>query len=236
MNVRERVGLSERIQHGVVWLMEVGLAAMFLVGLYLGNTGIIVNCGISLLVVQLPPVLRRDYGIPMDLGLTLWITTAVFLHALGTIPLPAALVEFVGSAPDGAAYSTLYSSGGWWDHLTHGFSASVVAGVGYATARALDEYSSSVHFPPRFTFVYVLLFVIAFGVLWEVIEFAVGEFAVLLGMGSVLTQYGLADTMLDLLFDIAGGVVVGIWGTARLNDVAEALGRRFGVGDDRTHD
>ena len=230
MNVRDRVSLSERVQHALVWLMEVGLAAMFAIGLYLSNTGIIVNAGIALLVVQLPPLLRRDYGIPMDLSLTLWITTAVFLHALGTVPLPAGLVEFVGSAPDGAAYSTLYSSGGWWDHLTHGLSASVVAGVGYATARALDEYASSIHFPSRFVFVYILLFVVAFGVLWEVIEFTIGEVAVLLGMGSVLTQYGLSDTMLDLVFDIAGGTVVGIWGTARLNDVAEALGRRFGVG------
>ncbi|MFC5972838.1 hypothetical protein ACFPYI_15985 [Halomarina salina] len=230
MKLRERVGLSERVQHALVWLMEVGLAGMFLVGLYLGHTGIIVNCGIALLVAQLPPILQRDYGIPMDLGLTLWITTAVFLHALGTIPLPASLVEVVGSAPEDAAYSTLYSSDGWWDHLTHGFSASVVAGVGYATARALDEYASGVHFPPRFMFVYILLFVIAFGVLWEVIEFAIGEAAVVFGVGTVLTQYGLSDTMLDLVFDTVGGVVVGVWGTAHLNDVAEALGQRFGVG------
>ena len=230
MKLRERVDLSERVQHALVWLMEVALAAMFVVGLYIGNTGVVVNCGIALLVAQLPPILQRDYGIPMDLGLTLWITTAVFLHALGTMPLPAGLVEVVGSAPDGAAYASLYSSDGWWDHLTHGLSASVVAGVGYATARALDEYASGVHFPPRFMFVYILLFVIAFGVLWEVIEFGIGELAVLLGMGSVLTQYGLSDTMLDLVFDTVGGALVGVWGTARLNDVAKALGRRFGVG------
>nr|WP_158205844.1 hypothetical protein [Halomarina oriensis] len=210
--------------------MEVGLAVMLVVGFWLGNTGIVVNCGIALLVAQLPPILQRDYGLPMDLGLTLWITTAVFLHALGTVPLPASLVDMVGTAPDGAAYGTLYSSGGWWDHLTHGLSASVVAGVGYATARALDEYATGVHFPPRFMFVYIVLFVLAFGVLWEVIEFVIGEAAALFGSGSVLTQYGLEDTMYDLVFDTVGAVVVGIWGTAHLNDVADAIGRRFSVG------
>nr|WP_305794594.1 hypothetical protein [Halomarina rubra] len=209
--------------------MEVGLVVMFGVGLWTGQTGVIVNCGIALLVAQLPPILQRDYGIPMDLGLTLWITTAVFLHALGTVPLPAEVVNLVGSVPPERAYGTLYSSGGWWDHLTHGLSASVVAGVGYATARALDEYADGVHFPDRFMFVYIVLFVLAFGVLWEVIEFTIGEVAALVGMGSVLTQYGLSDTMLDLVFDTCGAVIVGIWGTAHLNDVATAIGQRFGI-------
>jgi hypothetical protein len=31
------------------------------------------------------PVLERDYGVPLDAGLTLWITAAVFLHAFGRI-------------------------------------------------------------------------------------------------------------------------------------------------------
>jgi hypothetical protein len=29
--------------------------------------------------------LERDYAIPMDPALVLWLTTAVFLHALGTL-------------------------------------------------------------------------------------------------------------------------------------------------------
>ncbi|WP_368409310.1 hypothetical protein [Halomarina litorea] len=207
--------------------MEVGLVAILAAGIWLGNTGIIVNAGIALLVAQLPPILERDYHIPMDVGVTLWITTAVFLHALGTVPLPAWFVEFVGAAPEGVAYATLYSSGGWWDHLTHSLSASIVAGVGYATARAFDEHSEGVDLPPEFMFVYLLLFVVAFGVLWEVIEFVIGEAAVHFGMGSVLTQYGLADTMLDLVFNLLGGLVVAVWGTAYLTDVADAIGQRL---------
>ena len=229
MNLREIIGLSERTQHRLVWAMEVGLVAILAVGLWLGNTGIIVNAALALLVAQLPPILERDYHIPMDVGLTLWITTAVFLHALGTVPLPAWFVDFLGEAPEGAAYASLYSSGGWWDHLTHSLSASIVAGVGYATARAFDEHSDDVKLPSEFMFVYLLMFVVAFGVLWEVVEFAVGEVASLLGMGSVLTQYGLTDTMLDLLFDILGGVVVAIWGTAHLTHVVDAIGRRLGA-------
>ncbi|PSP97378.1 hypothetical protein BRC94_10505 [Halobacteriales archaeon QS_5_70_17] len=227
MRLRDRVGLSEAAQHRLTWLTEVGLVAILGVGLYLGHTGVVVNAGIALLVAQLPPILERDYNIPMDVGLTLWITGAVFLHAVGTVPLPAEVVDLVGTAPAGERYATLYRSGDWWDHLTHALSASVVAAVGYATARALDEHVDSVHLPAEFMFVYILMFVLAFGVFWEVVEFVIGEVAVLFGMGSVLTQYGLGDTMKDLMFNTLGGVIVALWGTAYLTAVADAIGRRF---------
>jgi hypothetical protein len=109
----------------------------------------------------------------------------------------------------------------------------VVAAAGYTTVRAIDEHSEEVYLPWQFTFVFVLLFVVAFGVLWEVIEFAVGGVGALLGGGSILTQYGLDDTLLDLVFDIVGGVVVALWGTAYLGDVVGALTRRL---DRRTAD
>ncbi len=233
MRIRDILGVSERAQRRLAWAMEVGLVAMFAVGVWLGNVGIIVNAGISLLVAQLPPILERDYHIPMDVALTLWLTTAVFLHALGTIPLPTDVVDIVVSVPDGRAYVTLYGSGGWWDHLTHSLSASVVAGVGYATARAFDVHSEDIYLPPQFMFVYLLLFVVAFGVFWEVIEFAIGESARLFGVGSVLTQYGLQDTMLDLVFNLLGGLVVAVWGTAYLTDVVDAISRRLGAAGDR---
>jgi hypothetical protein len=159
-------------------------------------------------------MLERDYDIPMDAGLTLWITSAVFLHGLGTVGLPWSGASF---------YQTVW----WWDHLTHALSSSVVAAVGYATTRALDRHSEAIYLPPRFTFVFVLLFVLAFGVLWEVVEFALGGLASILGSGNVLTQYGLGDTMLDLVFDTVGAVVVATWGTAHLTGVVGAIQDRI---------
>ena len=226
MRLRDRLHVGAATQRRLTWLMEVTLVGIFFIGLYTGETGVFVNAGIGLLVAQLPPLLERDFNIPMDAGLTLWITAAVFLHALGTVPLPAEYVALVGSVEPGQQYASLYGSSGW-DHLTHALSASVVAGVGYATARALDEHSDQIYLPPKFTFVFILLFVLAFGVLWEVIEFLIGIAAASFGFGSVLTQYGLEDTMLDLVFDIVGGVIVAIWGTAHLTGVVGALTRHL---------
>jgi hypothetical protein len=194
--------------------MELGLVAILIFGVTRGSTTVVVNALVGLLVTQIPPLLERDAGVPMSPALTLWITSAVFLHAFGVLGLPGSERNFYGSI-------------WWWDHLTHTLSASVVAAVGYTTARALEEHSPEIHFPRRFMFVYILLFVLAFGVLWEVIEFALGEAARLLGNQALLTQYGLEDTMLDLVFDTVGAVVVAVWGTAYLLDISGYIAQRL---------
>jgi hypothetical protein len=213
MRLRDRLGIGENRQRQLAWALEVGLVAMLLLGIVRGRTGIIVNSTVALAVTQLPALLERDLGIPMDPGLVLWITAAVFLHVFGTVGFP-------GSP------ATPYQSLWWYDHLTHALSASIVAAAGYASARAIDEHRTDVYLPPRFTFAFILLFVLAFGVFWEVVEFAVGGLGTVLS-ATVLTQYGLEDTMLDLVFDLAGAVIVATWGGARLSDVVEALTARL---------
>lgn len=212
MRLRDRLGISERTQRLLARAMEVGLLGFFFIGLDRGEPGIMVNAGAGLAVARLPSILERDFGVPMDPALTLWLTSAVFLHGVGVVGIP------------GTGLGNLYQSLSWWDHVTHALSSSVVAGAGYATARAVDVHSEEVTLPPKFMFVFILLVVLAFGVFWEVIEFTLGELAAALGSGSVLTQYGLGDTMLDLIFDTAGAFVVAVWGTAHLSGVVDAIG------------
>ncbi|MBZ6496665.1 hypothetical protein [Natrinema longum] len=205
---------SKRRQRQLTYLMELGLIGMLFVGIDRGNGGIVINTGVALIVTQLPPILERDYEIPMDPRLTLWITTAVFLHAFGTVGLPGAT-------------ATLYSQVWWWDHMTHALSASLVAAVGYATVRALHEHAAGIYFPGRFVAVFILLFVLAFGVLWEILEFVIALSAEALGVRAVLTQYGLEDTMLDFVFNSIGAIIVALWGGAYLTDVTGAIRKRL---------
>jgi len=220
VRIRDRLGISETTQKRAAWLMQVGLVGMLFIGLDRPNLGIVVNAAVGLAVVQLPSLLERDYQIPMDPALTLWISSAVFLHALGTVGIPGSRYSF---------YETLW----WWDHLTHALSASVVAAAGYATVRAVDRHNDRIYLPPRFTFVFVLLITIAFGVFWEVLEFAIAQASALVGSTSVLTQYGLGDTMLDLVFDVVGAVIVATWGTVYLTDVVGALATRLSARAER---
>jgi hypothetical protein len=214
MRIRDILGVSERNQRRATRGMQVALIGFVAIGLERGSIGIIVNASLGLGVTYLPAILEEDYGIPIDPALALWITTAVFLHGFGTVGLPGSPLS---------PYRSIW----WWDHLTHLLSASIVAAAGYTTVRALDNHTDSVQFPSEFVFVFILLFTVAFGVFWEVIEFALGRLAAMAGTGTVLTQYGLDDTMKDLLFDTIGAIIVAIWGTAYLSDVTGALTAKF---------
>ncbi|MGM0371737.1 MAG: hypothetical protein ACQEQJ_04435 [Halobacteriota archaeon] len=210
MRIRDYLGIDRRRQAQISRLMQLSLVGFLFVGLYEIDVGIIVNSALGLAITTLPAIIRRDYQRPMDPALTLWITAAVFLHTLGAVGLPG-------------MEQNVYQSVWWWDHLTHAVSASLVAGAGYATVRALQGHVPNVEFPRRFEFALIVVLVIAFGVLWEVAEFVIAELSLWLGAEPVLTQYGVGDTMLDLIFDVVGAVLVGILGSTRVDAMTAML-------------
>ncbi len=205
MSLRDRVSVDDVYLHLLVRLLQVALLGIAIVGLIRFNWGLVINAGVSLGVTFLPGILSRDYRVPLNAGLTLWITTAVFLHAVGAL------------GP--------YQWFGWYDSVTHTLSATIVAGAGYASARALAEYDDTLEIPSEFMFVFILVFVLAFGVLWEILEFASGGVASLIGGEAVLAQYGVRDIVLDLVFNAVGALVVALLGTAYLTDVAQGVAR-----------
>lgn len=215
MRLRDRIGISTRRQQQLARGIQLFLFGLLFVGLERRSVSIIINAGLGLGITFLPALLERDYDIPMDPALALWISSAAFFHAVGVIGLPGAGSGFYGQIPN-------------YDHATHALSASVVAGAGYAAVRALDEHSDDLHLPSRFMFVFILIFVIAFGVVWEIVEFAVGIAGTATGAGTKgFTQGGIEDTMKDLIFDTIGGILIGIWGTVYLTGFVETIQERL---------
>jgi len=220
VSVRERLRLSVHRQRQLATAMQLTLFGLLFVGLERQSPNIMLNAALGLGVTFLPAILERDHEIPLNPVLALWITAAAFLHAVGVIGIPGTGQSLYGTIP-------------YYDHITHGLSASVVAGVGYTTVRAFDEHSEGIHLPPRFTFVFVLVFVMAFGVFWELIEFSVDVIGSATGFGATgFTQHGLEDTLLDLVFNTMGAVIVGIWGTVYLTDVVSVVSERLGERED----
>lgn len=195
MNLTDKISAKKitRILQGL-------LAFITLLGIYEGNASVAVNAIISLLVTFVPNILERDYNLVIHPSLALFITGAVFLHAYGAL------------GP--------YRSVWWWDHLTHVLSASIVASAGYVFMRSIHEHSDDVHIPNKLAGIFLLVVVMAFGVFWEVIEFGLAFFADRTGT-KILTQYGLEDTMKDLLFDSVGAILVAVFGELYLSELAE---------------
>ena len=72
-----------------------------------------------------------------------------------------------------------------------------------------------------------MLIVLAFGVLWELFEFGLDIVATETGIDMPLAQHGLDDTVLDLTYNTAGAVLVGLFGQAHLSGVAETVRDRL---------
>ncbi len=215
MRVRDYLGISGRSQRYLARGMQLTLFGLLFVALERQSPNLLVTTGTGLAVTFLPGLLERDLGLPMDAGLTLWITAAAFLHTVGVAGIPG-------------TGTSLYADVPYYDHVTHALSASVVTGVGYATVRALDEHSAGIHLPGRFMFAFLVVFVIAFGVIWELVEFGIAVLSSAAGLTSTgFTQHGLDDTLLDLVFNAIGGVVVALWGTVYLTGVSDTLRERL---------
>lgn len=186
--------------------MQALLAGIALYGLYLGEAKLLINSALPLAITFVPGILRREYDYPTSVGLTLWVTVAVTLHAIGAL------------GP--------YESYGWYDSVTHTLSATLIAAVGYTLARAVELHTAAVEFDPEFRTAFVLLFVLAAGVAWELVEFASGGAAARLGGTAVLSQYGVGDIVNDLVFNTVGGIVVALLSAGRFDALARALAGR----------
>ncbi|WP_225741241.1 hypothetical protein [Halorussus halophilus] len=187
--------------------IQLVIVVVLVLGLLRRNVPVVVNAIAGLGVTALPAVLQRDFKFPLDPRLGLLITTAVCLHAIGMLGL--------------------YESTWWWDHLTHTLSATIVASIGYTVTRAFDVHSDAVHFPEQFLVVFVLLFTLSLGVFWEVLEFGARGVGEAIGADPVVVQYGIHDTMFDLVFDAAGAIVVALFGTPRLHDAVDTYAAWF---------
>jgi uncharacterized membrane protein YjdF len=195
--------LSVRNQKRLTRTMQFILAGIVVFGLLHGEPKAIVNGSIGLVITFLPAVLERNYEIPLDPWLGLWITGAIFLHTMGS--------------------AGLYGQIPWWDHFTHAMSASLIAGAGYTTARAIDLHSDDIYIPRRFAFVYILVVVLAFGVIWELFEYGLDVVSAATGVTMPLAQHGLDDTVRDLLFNSLGAMVVAVFEQAHLLSVARTV-------------
>ncbi|RZV08877.1 hypothetical protein BDK88_2955 [Natrinema hispanicum] len=198
MTLGDLLDVSDTWERRLVWLLQLALVGLIGYGTVTGRASVSVTAGLALGVTLLPAVLRREYGYAMDAGLVLWITAAVFLHSLGSIGI--------------------YRQYQWYDEVTHTVSSIVVAGFGYASFRALELHSDDVAVPSAFRSLFIVVFVLAAGVLWEVFEYALGD---------LVPVYGVDDIATDFVFNAIGGLIVAIWGAGHVGGLVGFLRDRL---------
>lgn len=198
MTLADRLGFSDRRERLLARGLQSILVVLIVAGLVTANWGIVGSATIALTVTLLPAALRREYDYSMDPGLLLWITVAMMLHTGGILGL--------------------YEAFQWYDEIAHTTSATLVAGVGYASFRALELHTDDVDVPSEFRAVFIVIFVLAAGMFWEVVEYAAGD---------LITVYGVSDIVTDLVFNGVGAVVVALWGTGYFGGLVGFFGKRM---------
>jgi hypothetical protein len=188
-------------------VLQLGLLGLFVYGLATRQLGMAMNGAVTLGVTLLPAVVRREYDYTMDAGLLLWITLAIVLHVAGSLGL--------------------YTRVPWYDGVTHALSASVVAGLGYATLRSFELHSAEIDVPPGFRGLFVVVFVLAFGAVWEAFEFGTVAVSGALGFDSPLIVFGIEDIVTDFVFNAVGAVAVALWGTSHFDGLVRFLRGRL---------
>ncbi|MDY6788970.1 MAG: hypothetical protein SVV03_03320 [Candidatus Nanohaloarchaea archaeon] len=184
-------------------LMQIIIGLVVVYGIYNLNISIILNAVLSLAISFLPAVLEKDYKVPADPGITFWITLAVLMHAVG----------FLGP------YQNLW----WWDVVLHAFGSFLVGAVGYSVVKAIEEHSDTIKLPKKLLSLFVILFVLAIGVLWEILEYLATVSALSIGVDPLATPNPLFDTLLDLVLDLIGGLIFAFWGFIYFTGYANRL-------------
>lgn len=185
------------------------IVLVYLVGfnLYLGDLGYAVNAALMLGIAVIPDAVYSRYGHRVHPALGLLIAASALLHTVGAMG-PYATVPL-------------------YDQVAHAVSSAIVAGFGYVLVMVVDRHVEGVDIPPKLRFVFILIFAISFGVVWEIVEFATDYVTALLIGDTVLTQYGLRDTILDMLFNTIGAVLVALWGTTIFDRVRGPVARQL---------
>ena len=171
------------VQIYVAYFFQFSLLAMFVASILQEEYYPAISSLVGFVLVNVPNLLKRNQIMAVPWELSMWIFLALFLHNFGI-------------------YARLYDDIWWWDKLTHFFSTSLIAGLGFISIVIIDKYLDSIHLPPKFLPFFILVFIAATGVFWEIIEFSFDE---LLG---TKMQYSLDDTVGDLVFDLFGGIAV----------------------------
>lgn len=199
-------GLRRALRYGASFGLLVVLGGVVYAATVERAVGPLINTGIPLGIALVPAYVRRRYDYRLNAVLSFLIVTGAAFHAVGALGLYATVPGF--------------------DQVAHGIGGALVAGVGYVFVRAVDAEYDRVVIPPKLRFVFVVVFAMALGTTWELVEFSLDTASNLLGGEGLLVQYDLQDTVLDLQFDLFGALVVALWGTSYF-DGARALVRCY---------
>jgi len=138
---------------------------------------------LGLVITFVPDALRRRKQLILPFGYEIGLMLFVFLSLIA------------------GEYFNLYGKYLWWDDMLH-FASGLVVGYAALLALHVDDKKKGAVSGPWFAAVYVFALVVTSAAVWEIFEFSVDQLA----HGHM--QYGLVDTMTDIIEGSIGGLIM----------------------------
>jgi len=134
---------------------------------------------ISFILSIFPTLYSRVQRIKLSPSFQFWLASALFLYASG----------------ESLRFQSLF---GWWNPFTHLIAGIMVGTLVFIYLFYLEDVSENLHIPNRMIPIFVLIFILSLGVLWELFEFLIDSF-----FGTSL-QPNLQNTIYDMIFNTIG--------------------------------
>ncbi|MFQ5735542.1 MAG: hypothetical protein ACE5GY_01595 [Thermodesulfobacteriota bacterium] len=202
-----------RISTGLSWLMKLLMIALLPIELFNGQYLFTLAIVAAVVLSLVPSAVQHNYNITLPFELDLLITLSIFMHT------------FMGEWLD------FYQRLGVWDQILHLYGSAVVGLLAFVTVYTL-HYTKRLRLTLPLIAFFSIAIAMAAGGIWEIGEFSVDK------LFARHTQDGLDDTMMDLIDDLIGGVVISALGLLYVKysnigarkRMARPIGEVFGLG------
>lgn len=181
----------------VTLVLQFFIVLIIYASFYTGDLFFAIGGVFALFLTILPYIVEREISLTIPWWLTFLIVFSLYIHLAG---------EYY------SWYLIFYP---YYDKLAHMISGITVGLLGFTAVLLIDRYTENNFNRPLIIFM-IFMFTMAFGAIWEIIEFTMDTF-----FGGNM-QHGNTDTMLDMIFVMFGAVIVAALGNFYLRKMSKS--------------
>jgi len=144
----------------------------------------VLTIGLTFLTSTLEKELKVDYPEEFEIIIMLFVFASIFL----------------------GEFNSFYYRFWWWDIFLHGLSAIILGMLAFSLVYILNK-EGRIKLKPGFIALFAFCFAVAGGAVWEIIEFSIDQ-----SLGTNMQKSGLVDTMIDIIVDTTGALIISVIG------------------------
>lgn len=178
----EKSKVTQRIGIYLAYIMQVLIGIYTIYSIYIGFWVMVIWGFFAIFLTFTPLMIKRRFKVTLPWELNFLIVLSLFLHMGGSV-------------------QGWYVNFPFYDKIAHFITSITIAILGFVAAVIVDQYTEIEMNEYMIVFI-IVIFTMAIGAFWEISEY---WYDLLFG-GNM--QKGLEDTMWDLMFDLAGGIII----------------------------